>query len=413
MMKLSKKSIKYSIRSSSKDTSKKKSIINKSNSDSNRDVLILIKKLFQVKQKNFSELVDVLKTIYNSLHVSDSHFSHLQNISIPLNKSGRSGSFIGLLKNDQTSVKVKVIKFYAGKMNVSTGIKHDQCIKISNKFNEMLINLIIPNLDKIMFITADESKLIKTHTLRLYEYGISSIGTFITMPMIGIKYNSKLITNIRELLDENHTSLLKKAIEENNLDILSEYDKFITEKITRYFEVLRILQKYLNYINSDVKLTNVFIRETTGSNNNKKLKEYGFITNFDLILSDLEKSSIYINDMKITTIPNSKLKYLLYDLIGQGLIIDVRYGCDIKLSKCSKINIMDFDLLSLIIDLLVQFILIKNDIMNYFKGLSLYFSNQIGSNQFDKLHNILKDGKYEINKNYLYHITNIAKKLCN
>ena len=117
--------------------------------------------------------------------------------------------------------------------------------------------------------------------------------------------------------------------------------------------------------------------------------------------------------MKITTIPNSKLKYLLYDLIGQGLIIDVRYGCDIKLSKCSKINIMDFDLLSLIIDLLVQFILIKNDIMNYFKGLSLYFSNQIGSNQFDKLHNILKDGKYEINKNYLYHITNIAKKLCN
>jgi hypothetical protein len=301
-------------------------------------------------------------------------------------------------------------------MKIDSSIQIKNCLKIDNKFNEIFISLVITNLDNILNLSKSEYKQIINHTLPIYKYGISTQGTFIIMPLIGIKYNNQLITNMRELLDMNHNSLLKKVIHNDDKDIFTAYDIFISKKINEYLETIRILQKHLQFINSDVKLNNIFIKETQTNNNNSKeydkLNQYGFITNFELILSDLEKSSININNIKITTKPRLPLKVMLFSLINMGFVYDVRYSCDMTMKKCSSINIMDFDIICMIIDLLVQLIRIDKNILNKLPELCKLLLNFIGANVFFKLKKIIEKGNYKIDKNYSYLIGKIIIKIC-
>jgi hypothetical protein len=218
---------------------------------------------------------------------------------------------------------------------------------------------------------------------------------------------------MRQLLDKNHSKLLKKAILEKRNDILNEYDKFIAKKINSYLEVLRLLQKYLYYVNSDIKLTNIFIKKSSNQETDI-LSKYGFITNFETIMADLEKSSININHLKITTEPSLLFKFVipLSKLIRKGLVYDVRYGCNTKMKTCSKIDILDYDVLSVVIDLFVQLITIKTDILDDFTELSKCIISYLGNTMFTKLKHILEEGKYKINGNYSLKIGNIISKLC-
>ena len=47
---------------------------------------------------------------------------------------------------------------------------------------------------------------------------------------------------------------------------------------------------------------------------------YGFDIDFQLIISDLEKSIYKINNIKTLTIPNNPLKIKVADKLGYGLI---------------------------------------------------------------------------------------------
>ena len=318
-------------------------------------------------------------------------------------------------------------------------------MKISNKFNEIFINYLLTNLNDIISINKYEYTKIKNHIIPLLNSGISNNGSYIILPLIGLTIpisnvciqnnttanpntnsntntntntnsninncKTQFVTNLRELIEFNHSKLLVKAFNENRNDIILEYDKFMSKKIKDYFEVLRLLQKHLKYINSDVKLTNVFIK--IDNTKNKILNNWGFITNFKLILSDLEKSSIIINNLKITTKPLSPLKIILAHLIKKGLMYDIRYSCDNIAKSCNKISIFDFDLLIFIIDYYAYMLRINNDYIatmnNIFNMMNEFISIEI----LNVLSQSLNKGKYKIDKNYSFIIGNILQKICN
>lgn len=111
------------------------------------------------------------------------------------------------------------------------------------------------------------------------------------MNKIGIDYNNKLLTNLFEILINNHIPILKKAIKNNDLKILEIYNKFIVSLLSDYSRVLLVLQKYINYINTDVKLNNVFIKSVKNENPlYNKLRDQGFLIDFIVIVADLDKS---------------------------------------------------------------------------------------------------------------------------
>jgi hypothetical protein len=370
-------------------------------------LLIIAKKLFSAT--TYINAKELLKEFYINLQISDSKFDKIQQNIIPFSKSGRSGAIIGLLKNN----KQNVIKFFNEKHNIYNSFTLFDCLKISNRFNEIFINYLLTNINNIITIKKNDNSKIKNHIIPILNYGISNKGSYITMPLLGLttQNNNNLITNLRELIDLNHKQFLIKALNENRTDILLEYDKFMSKKIKEYFEVLKLLQKYLKYVNSDVKLTNVFIKKTNKITN-KILNDWGFITNFILILSDLEKSSISINNLKITTEPRSNFKITLAKLVKKGLIYDIRYGCDTIIKSCNKINIFDIDILTFIIDYYALMIRIYNDYISTMNNIYTVMNEFIDTNILKTLINVLNQGEYKIDKHYSYIISNILQKIC-
>ena len=90
-----------------------------------------------------------------------------------------------------------------------------------------------------------------------------------------------------------------------------------------------------------------------------------------------------------------------------GLAYDVRYTCNDYIKSCEQISIMDFDILSLIIDLLVQLLRLDSDFMKYIPEFSMMIQTFINPNLYNTLLEMLINGKYRIDKNYSYHISNI------
>lgn len=380
--------------------------------DITKNIIIYMKKLFV--STNHEDFKTYLEEIYTILKIPQIEFQNILKLIVPFAKIGHSGAKIGINKY----YKNQVIKIFTSKQqDINKAINYDKCIKISNNFNEIFINLLLSNINSIIHMKKNEILLIKKHILPILNCGISSDGTFIVIPLIGLSVRISevhhKITNLRELLYLNHLELLRKAITEKRVDILSNYDKFITDKIGSYLLAIKILQKYLNFIHTDVKLTNIFIKKISKPTNKYNiLEKNGFIINFECIISDLEKTNIQIGKYKITTIPNNPLKVKLLTTIGKGLIYDVRYTCNRNIKSCSYISIMDFDILCLVIDLLVQLLQVDNDFMMYLPHFSEMIQKIIKPNLYNKLLEILKKGNYKIDKNYSYLIGNIIIKLC-
>mgnify|MGYP000601165595 CR=1 FL=1 len=62
----------------------------------------------------------------------------------------------------------------------------------------------LPNIQK------DDVDIIKKNTLNLLDYGFSNKGSYIVMDKIGIDHDNKFLTNLLELLINNHIPILKK-----------------------------------------------------------------------------------------------------------------------------------------------------------------------------------------------------------
>jgi hypothetical protein len=422
---------KSKIRSSKIRSSKKRNNLknehneNNENNETNKDDnMVKALKIILFKSDNIDQIVSNMQDLYvNSIdnmkyELYKSHF-------IPYNDiGGKSGAVLGSLSN-QVNMIMKMNTLKKSEMGESLlikGSKSGKCILVNNKFNEVLINLIFKNIEHFSNINSIEKKLIKKHILEIDDYGFTEKTFYITMPLIGFNYTNpitkkeKYLTNMRELLVNNHIPHLKNIFSSDDKSIMELYDSFMANSLKGYIMVLKIFQKHLKYINNDTKLNNVFIRHVKKKNPElNPLRNRGIVVDFVPLLSDLEKSIIEVNGYKIITYSNSPRKTKILKVLDIGLIYKVRYECESSFTKvCQKLSIYDFDILLLVFDF---YILLLSEIRNIFDYLPLtnqLIMNELNLNeiQFVVLKNLLINGKYKIGMGGSFHLGEIIKKYC-
>ena len=316
-----------------------------------------------IKSKSIEDTANSLKKLIIDT-MDNEKFNKYEKDLIPFNKDiqGNSGAIVGYLKSDpKTVLKIQYYDNKSNKPNYDLFFKTNTCLQINNKLNEILTNNILNNLDLLNIFTKIQLDKIKPYILELKDSGFSDKGVYILLPLVGFEYkissnSSKYISNLTDIIVLNHKVLLDKAISTNNFNIIELYDDYLSLMLNKYFEILYLLQDKLDYINTDLKLNNIFVsRKINKTPKFKKLKSYGFDIDFQLIISDLEKSIYKINNIKTITIPNNPLKVKVADKLGYGLIYHIRYQCISDFEKlCPKLKTLDYDILFMIINLLVM-----------------------------------------------------------
>ena len=217
-----------------------------------------------------------------------------------------------------------------------------------------------------------------------------------------------------ELIINNHIPWLVDNI--NNNSLIKKYDSMITNKFASYFKALRVLQKHIKYINTDNKLSNIFISEDnttnlsinnlsisrknktkrkTNINNKTKKRDINCITNFKLLITDLDKANINVNNTTIIPIKYSGLKKKFDPL---------RYTChNYQFKNCKKLNVFEYDILMCIINLLILFKKTEKkhniEIINKLPKLLSLFQKQFtfDNNTFNNIINLINNHNFIIN----------------
>ena len=403
---------KTTIKSSNSSTKKTKRT--KKNSKINQNFLVDI----LYNSKNHNEIVDKLKNFYKT-HIDNEKFLKYEKEFVPFNKSvqGKSGSIVGYLKNKPNLV----LKVHYLKTNLNKLIYYDGCVKLSNKFNEIFMNIIFKNIKYLPNFTSKEVKEIKKHILEIEDYGFGNDSFYTITDLVGMNYvdeshKKHFMTNLRDIINLNHLPFLKKALDENNTEILKLYDEFIAENLSSLFNVFKILQKNLNYINGDSKFENIFIKSQKNTKSKfNKLREYGFVIDYILLLSDLEKSIITINNNKFLTYYSENIPYILAVLGGYKLIRNFRHSCIFKMTKiCPKLLTNDLDILCIIIELYTKLISINENFLNNIPKINQLPKQflSVKHNDFEKIIKILIKGKYNLNLRTSLKLSKIITKIC-
>ena len=364
-----------------------------------------------------------------------SNLKQITNINI-----GASGGTLHVLKYDIHKI-FKVFNYNININKLDKLVYYNKCILINNKLNEILMYLVINNIDNFIDnININDIQLIKEHTLQLIDFSISESGSLIIIPIIGIKIkhitdtpetpetpkthdtnetpdNTTFITNFKELIVHNHLICLKKLYINKEYDIINIYDEFISNHIETFYKIFRILQKHIQYLHCDVKLTNVFIKfKKCNKIKYNILRDRGIYIDFILILGDLEKSTYVLNNNKIITYSNNILKTKFLNLVTDQLYNYIKYNCDtIKYNKaCSTIPIYNYDLLSFIIDLFILYLQISEKITDYTPKTINIVKTYLNLNtiQINILFKILIDKKYNFTKHHAYFLNTIIAKYC-
>ena len=219
------------------------------------------------------------------------------------------------------------------------------------------------------------------------------------MTNVGFMIDDNFITNLGELLKYNHLKIIKSIEKENDKKTIDLYNDFLITMFNQYFNVIQILQKRINFINTDVKLNNIFVKKSKNTNHTfNKLRDLGIMIDFEFLLSDMEKSYCYLNGIKIMSDQKKSLfKSKILSILKLNYLEKIRFGCTYNFEEKCNISIDKFDILTLVIDLYT--ILIKN--INETSKLDKYFIHnlEIRPELFEKLKSIIK-------KNAFLHYTN-------
>ena len=401
-----KKSVIKTISSSSKKTKK--------NNKTNQNLLIDI--LYNTPKP--TEIVNKLKDFYKT-NIDNEKFLKYEKEFVLFDKNvqGKSGSIVGYLKNKPQSV----LKVHYLKTDIDKLIYYDGCIELNNKFNEIFMNVILNNIKYLPNFTSKEVKEVKKHILEIEDYGFGNNSYYILMPLIGINYvdesNKKhFMTNLKDIMNLNHSYFLKKVLKENNNKMLNLYDEFLLDSLSSLFNVFNILQKNLNYINADSKLDNIFIKSQKNTKSKfNKLREYGFVIDYILLLTDLEKSIITINNNKFITYYDQNIPYFIAVLGGYKIMRNVRHTCKFKITDiCPKLISNDFDILCIIIDLYIRLININENILTNLPKTNKLHEQflSIKNKDFEKLVKILIKEKYNLNSGLSLKLSKIITKFC-
>lgn len=308
-------------------------------------------------KKTEEDRLECLKQIYIDLS-DNQQMKILYSNFVPYDKNirGYSGAIIGYIKNKPGYV-MKINKI-SKKMNANKAVKYDVCYFLFNSFNEVLVNVLLSNLPLISkyvnFPTA-ELNLCKRHILKIKDVGIIDNNICLIFPLIGYKdEKGRMNSTLKDVFVRNHLPNLIHEIKNNNESQIALYDHYLVSVIDKYYKVMTILNRRINYINSDTKLSNIFIRKRK---NTKKiysnLRKDGFFIDIVPLIADLDKANLDINNVKILSQhKNSLLKYIS-KLLGYSRIIhEARYDCVSNFGKKYKrYKLSDIDKITLMFDI--------------------------------------------------------------
>lgn len=315
---------------------------------------------------NNQDRVDKLRKLYVNMSNRETYYNYNSQFN-PFNKlkQGRSGAMVGTLKYiPNTLMKVNVLK---ENTNINNIVKYNGCINVNSKFLELIINSILTSPEKFAKFTSEELELLEKYTLRAKHIGLYKNNAYLIFPLIGLVYKDYNFTNLQEVIINNHMPILVDAIKNNNEKLIKTYDEYITNQLfVPLFRCLIILQNKLHFINSDLKLANVFIKKQ--DNKIKKydvLRDKGFIVDIIPIIADLDKGSVIVNNNKI--LPSMTVSLIvdkLRSMAGYGILYNVRHNCEDTFTRerCGKMNIYDFDMITAVFDLYAR--LYKQELIN-------------------------------------------------
>ena len=196
----------------------------KKNNKNNKTKNLLVNILYNTK--NPDEIVDKLRNFYKT-YIDNEKFLKYEKEFVSFDKSiqGKSGSIVGYLKNNPKLV----LKIHYFKTNLNKLIYYDKCIQFNNKFNEIFMNILFKNIKYLPNFSISEKNEVKKYILEIKDYGFSDNSFYIINPLIGINYIDKsnkkyFITNLRDIMNINHSLFLKKDLNVKNMKIIELYD---------------------------------------------------------------------------------------------------------------------------------------------------------------------------------------------
>lgn len=421
--KTSKKTSKKTIKNIENSNNK---LNNKLNNNSNK-INELINSFYE--NSNSSNITKILVNFYN-INYDDAKFKKYKDQFNSFDKSnqGRSGGIVGTLNNYPDKI-LKIHKISNHKVSDLIKCKYTNA-NIDYKFNEIIINYVLSNLKYIQDFEKDDLNYVNKFLIKMYDFGFSKNAIYFVNDKVGIEHlnfnNKKIyVTNFSQLMDSNHIPLINKAIQENNSDVLRLYDLLLTIKFKEYMKAVSILQDKIGYLNSDSKLNNIFIKQIKNTDSKfDVLKDYGFIIDFRLLISDLDKSSIVVNKTKIFPVFEKPeiLKFIGIKFLGL-VNLEIRHQLEKNLIYknnvyCNLINYNTYDLICCVVNLFI--ILYKNtnksvDINSYLVNFNNLIKTELNIDdiKYNTLHNIIKKRAPLFNGKYTtYFIIQTLNKFC-
>jgi hypothetical protein len=312
------------------------------------------------------------------------------------------------------------------------------CFYLKRIMNEIILNLAISNpflfnksIDKKYFI-----KEIKPYTNHLIDIANNDNQIYLLTNFLQVKdnINNKTYSDLFSIISKNHIPNLNNVIAQEKFmtssitEILNQYDSFLVDEIIKPFvKVIRYYQNNMGFIHSDLKINNIFITEIETENENIKyelLKKNNIVTNFIPILADFDNSSINLGKLKILPQRYLMNKIIRYVPNIADIVDDVRYNCEVKfgLSVCPNFKLYNFDLLSMMINILFELYKLKysdnheselqlrQKIKKYFPKFITFWINELElkTELFDE---IMKQSYLNKGTNF-YNINKTIKKSC-
>ena len=277
---------------------------------------------------------------------------------------GKSGAKVGDIKINR---KQFILKYY--KLDNSKKYKADyslNCIKFYHPLNELIINSIFSNID--LFLSPSKNRIFKTKykkfLIDVKRIGLNNNNSFMITEKVGIHDKNYYFTNLHEIIKNNYCPMLIKYFDNNS--IVDNFLGIFVKILKEYFNCIKFLNNNLGFVHTDFKCKNVFVRK---NDNNKN--EHGFILNYTPLISDLDKSTLEINKIKILPIPNSLAKTLSkFKNNKYSKIYEMRHSCKRNNKLCNKFESYQFDIIVFFYD--IYYLLFINVFKNLDLDLEIY-----------------------------------------
>ena len=266
-------------------------------------------------------------------NINESNYKKYMSQFTELGEKGKSGINIGSISDGS------IMKVYSA-LNDNIITYNQNCNTIPFNINEVLINVILNNLPKYIKILPKHNNKIQNHIIKLKDWGFGINSSYIILEKIGIQYDNTYYTNINDIL-HSHLKILKKQP-----NLLHHYDLFLTSIFSDYIEVLKLLQKYISYLNTDNKLANIFVKYSKNTNPEFQiLRDNGIYIDFILCISDLDKAIYKINDIKYVTNYKTNILLKLLKNTKYSYIHNIRTQCEYNSSiQCNLFDYTDLDI---------------------------------------------------------------------